>query len=66
MMTYRMSRSVATERGPAQAVQARPDSQEENNMWLENPAKTVTVGSITVMFGLLIIAVAISVLSQAL
>ena len=65
MMTYRMSRAVATERRPAQAVQARPRSNEENNMWLENPAKTVTVGSMAVMSGLLIIAVAISVLSQA-
>ena len=61
-----MSRSVATECGPAQAALARPDSQEENNMWLENPAKTVTVGSMAVMAGLLIIAVVISVLSQAL
>ena len=35
-------------------------------MWLENPAKTVAVGSMAVLSGLLIIAVAISVLSQAL
>lgn len=35
-------------------------------MWLENPAKTVTVGSMAVIAGLLIIAVVISVLSRAL
>ena len=35
-------------------------------MWLENPAKTITVGGIFVVAGFLIIAAVISVLSQAL
>jgi hypothetical protein len=60
-----MSLSVAMEFGSAQAVLVPPGSIEDNNMWLENPAKTVTVGSMAVMAGLLIIAVVISVLSQS-
>ncbi len=35
-------------------------------MWLENPAKTITVGTIAVMAGFIIIAAVISILSQAL
>lgn len=35
-------------------------------MWLEDPAKTIATGTLTVMAGFLIIAAAISVLSQAL
>ena len=41
-------------------------SDEENNMWLEDPAITITTGIVTVMAGFFIIAAAISVLSQVL